>query len=394
MVKYRNIFILVFMAIFLFSCQEGKEDAKQFSDEYSKITEQFREKRSKVKTRDEYVAYKEERKTAYQNLLDKFAKSPSIEEIEILRSKTLLKLEKLDEAEGKIDDLLAKKPDLLVEAKMVKVQILLAREKYGEAYNIFKDIESQVTDLEDKFYVYYYLGSVHEDNKVKEEYSRKFLDAKQIPERFVQYKPQMYSNLAAIAKQEGDLEKARTFLNEALAETEDKRKKASLEKKLAQLDYIGKKAFPLPAGTWINSSPLKVDELKGNIVILSFWAPWCPHCRKLTTTIKEIYKENKDKGLTIIGYTRFYGKYRDDIADKGKVNKEEELELIKKYLERKEISYPIAVADDKIGQDNYKISGLPTLVFIDNNGNIDNTKIGSGSIPFIKNEVKKLLEKI
>jgi thiol-disulfide isomerase/thioredoxin len=393
-VKYKNIFILVLMAIFLFSCQEGKEDAKQFTDEYSKITEQFRDKRSKVKTRDEYVAYKEERKNAYQNLLEKFAKSPAIEEIEILRSKTLLKLEKLDEAEEKIDGLLAKKPDLLVEAKMVKVQILFAKKKYDEAHNIFKTIESQVTDLEDLFYAYYYLGSVHKDNKVKEEYSNKFLNAKQIPERFMKYKPQMYSNLATIAKQEGNLEKARTFFNKALAATEDQRKKSSYEKKLAQLEYMGKKAFPLPARTWINSSPLKLDELEGNIVILSFWAPWCPHCRTLTSTLKEIYKENKDKGLTIIGYTRFYGQYRDDISDKGKVNKEEELELIKKYLERKEISYPIAVADDKIGQDNYKISGLPTLVFIDRKGNIDYTKIGSGSVPFVKNKVKKLLEKI
>jgi thiol-disulfide isomerase/thioredoxin len=394
MVKYKNIFILVFMTIFLFSCQTGKEDAKQFSDEYGKISGQLRDKMSKVKTRDEYVAYKEERKNAYETLLDKFAKSPAIEEIEILRSKLLLGLEKLDEAEKKIDRVLAKKPDLIAPAKMIKVQILLERKKYGEAYDIFKDIEAQITDPDDLFEAYYFFGSIHEDNQVKEEYSKKFLNAKQIPGHFEKYKPDMYSNLAAIAKQEGDFDKARRLLNEGMGNTNDERKKTSLEKTLAQLDYIGQQAFPISAGNWMNSSPLKLAKLKGNVVIISFWAPWCPYCRNLIPILTELYKENKDQGFTIIGYTRFYGKYRDDIVDKGKVNKEDELELIKKYLERKKIPFPIAVAEEKTDLDKYKIPGLPTLVFIDKKGNIDYTKIGAGSILFIKDKVKKLLEAI
>ncbi|NIM12569.1 MAG: redoxin domain-containing protein [Candidatus Aminicenantes bacterium] len=394
MVKYKNIFILVFMAIFLFSCQTGKEDAKQFSDEYTKITEQLRDKRGKVTTRDDYVGFKEDRKKAYETLLKQFEKSPAIEEIEILRSKLLLGLEKLDEAEKKIDRVLAKKPDLIAQAKMVKVRILIERKKYGEAYDIFKDIESQITDLYDLFEAYYYLGSVHEDDKVKEEYSRKFLEAKLIPGHYVKFKAFMYSNLAKIAKQEGDLDKTRRLFNEGIADTKDERTKTYLEKSLAQLDYYGQQAFPISALHWVNSSPLKLDTLKGDVVIISFWAPWCPGCRTLTPTLVEMYNENKDKGFTIIGLTRLYGKYEDDEVDKGKVGKDEELELIKKYLERKKVSYPIAIADEKSALDKYKISALPTLVFIDKKGNIDYTKIGAGSIPFIKNKVKELLEKI
>ena len=128
------------------------------------------------------------------------------------------------------------------------------------------------------------------------------------------------------------------------------------------------------------------------MAILSFWAPWCPSCRELTPTLIEIYNENKDKGFTIIGYTRLYGNYRDDEADKGKVTEEEELELTKGYIERKKMIYPIGIAVAKEAFDAYKISGIPTLVFIDKKGNIEFTKIGNGGIDFLKNKVKTLLE--
>jgi predicted RNase H-related nuclease YkuK (DUF458 family) len=86
-----------------------------------------------------------------------------------------------------------------------------------------------------------------------------------------------------------------------------------------------------------------------------------------------------------------YGTYRDDVDDKGKVDKEEEIELIKNYVDRKKIPYPIAIADDKINFDTYKIPGIPTLVFINKKGDIDFIKIGGGD-QFIKSRIKKLLE--
>jgi thiol-disulfide isomerase/thioredoxin len=249
-----------------------------------------------------------------------------------------------------------------------------------------------VKDLNDLFEAYYYLGIEHEDNRIKEDYAKKFLNSKEIPENHKKNRYIMYLFLSAIAKQEGDLDKARRVLNEGIADTKEERPKTTLVKTLAQLDYFGKEAFPIPVGTWMNSSALNLKDLKGQVVVLSFWAPWCPSCRTLTPSLVDLYNENKDRGFTIIGYTRLYGTYRDDVEDLGKVKKEEELEHIKKYLERKKIPYPIAIADDKAVLDSYKISGLPTLVFIDKKGNVSFTKIGAGSIPFLKQKIKQLLE--
>ncbi len=387
----KKIFTLVFIAMFIISCQTGKEDAKNFSDDYIKVTNKLKESRTKVKTRDEFVAYNEEKKKEFETLLKKFEKSPSIEEIEILRSNVLLQLEKLDEAEKKIDDVLAGKPDLINEAKMVKVKILFEREKFNEAYDIFKEIESEIKDMNDLFLAYYTLGSEHEDNNVKKEYSKKFLNSKDIPESHSENKYVIYLMLASVAAEEGDFDQAEKLFKEGIAETKDPRKKALLEKSLGQLDLIGKKAFPISIETWVNSPPLEINKLKGKVVVVFFWAPWCPSCRKITPMIMEEYNKNKDQAFVLIGSTRLYGTYRDDVADKGKVNKEEEIELIKNYVDRKKISYPIAIADDKTNFDTYKIPGIPSLVFINKKGNIDFIKIGSGD-QFIKSKIKKLLE--
>lgn len=389
---FKRISILIFIAIFFIACQTGTEDAKNFSDDYTKVTEKLREQQIKVKKRDDYVAFNAEKKRKYENLLEKYRKSPAIEEIEILRSRLLLGLEKTDEAEEKIDKVLDKKPGLITEAKIVKVKILLQKKQYNEAHKLFKEIEPQVKDLNDLLEVYFYLGIEHEDNKIKEDYAKKFLSSKQMPEHHAKNRYVVYVFLSAIAKMEGDLDKTRRILNEGIAETEDERKKTALVTTLEQLDYFGKEAFPISGGTWMNSSTLKLNDLKGQVVVLSFWAPWCPSCRTLTPTLVDLYNENKDRGFTMIGYTRLYGTYSDDVEDKGKVNEEEELELIKKYVERKKVPYPIVIAEDKTGYDSYKIAGLPTLVFIDRKGNVSFTKIGPGNIPFIKQKIKQLLE--
>lgn len=399
---------LFLIMIFFISCQTGKEDLKNFSDDYKQITQKLKEKRKDVKERDEFTAFNEEKKKEYENLLKKYAESPDIDGIEILRSKILVILwdlerpkdkkaerdmKKLEDAEKKIDEIIADKPDLINEAKMVKVNILIKKKKYNEAYDIFKDIEPEITDADDLFNAYFYTALLHTDNKIKKEYSEKFLNTDNIPEDQVKNRYMMYFNLASIATIEGDRDKAGEILKEGIAATEDERQKTSLEKNLSQLDLIGKEAIPLNANHWINSSPLRLTDLQGKVVLVYFWAPWCPPCRVLLPTIVEEYNKHKDEGFMVIGITKLTGKYSDEEVDLGKVSKEEELELIKKYMERKKVKFPVVVAevDDRSDLNNYKITGIPTQIFINKQGICDFIKSGSGNVPFIIDRIKSLL---
>ena len=79
-------------------------------------------------------------------------------------------------------------------------------------------------------------------------------------------------------------------------------------------------------------------------MIIDFWAPWCPPCRKVIPTLAKDFNELKDKGLVVIGFTKLYGSYRDETQNKGKVEADEEKALIRGFVERNGLKYPIAIA--------------------------------------------------
>src|ERR1043166_6985862 len=66
--------------------------------------------------------------------------------------------------------------------------------------------------------------------------------------------------------------------------------------------FVGQKAPELKGGdTWINSSPLKLEQLRGKVVLIDFWAFDCPFCAQAMPHVKELYDKYAKDGLVIIG---------------------------------------------------------------------------------------------
>src|SRR5918912_609995 len=89
--------------------------------------------------------------------------------------------------------------------------------------------------------------------------------------------------------------------------------------------FVGQKAPELKDGdAWINSAPLKLEQLRGKVVLIDFWAFDCPFCAEAMPHVKEMYDKYGKDGLVVIGvhvpridYEKEIPKIKDAVANKG-----------------------------------------------------------------------------
>lgn len=109
--------------------------------------------------------------------------------------------------------------------------------------------------------------------------------------------------------------------------------------------------FDLPT---ISTFNIRLSEIVGKkLVLLNFWATWCPYCINEIPQLNSLYEKYKDKGLEIIA-----------------VNIKEPQKTVKKFVEVHKIKYNVVIDNDGVITSYYKIKGIPTNFIIDFNGNI------------------------
>lgn len=97
---------------------------------------------------------------------------------------------------------------------------------------------------------------------------------------------------------------------------------------------------------------IKLSELRGQVVMLNFWASWCGPCRKEMPLLEKIYKKYKRLGFTLLG-----------------VNVEENSTPAKNYLKDVKVSFPVLFDTTNKTSKLYDVSAMPTTILIDRNGN-------------------------
>jgi peroxiredoxin len=190
------------------------------------------------------------------------------------------------------------------------------------------------------------------------------------------------------------LQKQRTdALKAILAQRADPQAQAKArEERDAKLkEYVGKAAPEFKANQTLGEFKSMAD-LKGKVVLLDFFAHWCPPCKAAFPSMRTMYDDLKGKGLEIVGVTRYYGYYA---KEKG-LNSEAEYGKMKEFIVDHKINWPIAFVSDDVFK-AYGVSPIPHAVVIDRNGNIQKVKIGFSEKDVESNEefhklIKKLLE--
>ena len=126
----------------------------------------------------------------------------------------------------------------------------------------------------------------------------------------------------------------------------------------------------------MNGASVKLADYKGKVILVNFWATWCPPCKAELPGLIELYDQYKDKGLVVLGISG------DDDAD-----------TLRAFATEWKITYPMIVGrDENELLDAYgPIFGYPISVLVGRDGAVCGKHVGPATKEEFEREIKALL---
>lgn len=139
---------------------------------------------------------------------------------------------------------------------------------------------------------------------------------------------------------------------------------------------IGRTAPPFTL-TGFDGRTIKLEELRGKVVFLNFWASWCPPCRAEARTLEAAWQSYKDREVVFLGV---------NIQDREEDAREFLKEFGITYLNGRDATAKIAI--------DYGVWGLPETFFIGRDGQITYKQVGALGMPIILAKLDQALQGI
>jgi len=137
----------------------------------------------------------------------------------------------------------------------------------------------------------------------------------------------------------------------------------------------GGKAAPSFTLQDLNGKPVSLSDFKGKVIVLDFWATWCPPCVIEIPHFIELYEQYKDQGFAMVGIS----------LDR------EGISVVKSFVRKYQINYPILMTDGQVDRVYGGITAIPTTFVIDSAGNIRQKYIGYRDKAVFEADIKALL---
>jgi peroxiredoxin len=125
----------------------------------------------------------------------------------------------------------------------------------------------------------------------------------------------------------------------------------------------------------ITGTERTLSALRGTVVMINFWATWCPPCKEEMPSLNTLYSRMKLKRFEILT-----------------VSADNTLDAVEKYIEDHDFDFQVLWDEDQRVMRAYKVFSLPTTFLIDRNGVI--VRIFMGAYDWTDPEIVKEIQKL
>jgi len=123
----------------------------------------------------------------------------------------------------------------------------------------------------------------------------------------------------------------------------------------------------------IEGESITLSSLRGQPILLNFWATWCPFCRDEMPAFQNVYEEHKDDGFIVISITEEVGSEMDNVIE---------------FRDNYNLTFPILLDEGGVVTRRYHVNSLPRTLLVNPDGVINNIILGG---PITENAVKQEL---
>lgn len=124
----------------------------------------------------------------------------------------------------------------------------------------------------------------------------------------------------------------------------------------------------------LDGSSVRLSDFQGKLVLINFWASWCPPCRQEMPGIVQAYNQNKDRGFVVLS-----------------VDEQEDNGTVQRFADQFAMDFPIALdVTGQVGKAFRAGTQFPTSVWVDQRGIVQEVKYGPMDDAFLAQKLSGL----